>query len=88
MSWRRGEHGLTPLHEAAQKNKVDLARVILKFKPDFSIVDATFGGSPLDWAQQCGNFEVVKLIEKHQNSQKKTTKKPSKGKKKGGKKKR
>lgn len=91
MTWRRGEHGLTPLHEAAQRNIVNLARVILKFKPDLSIEDSTFGGTPLDWAQQCRNEEIVKIILKHQESQETSQKKKkvaNKNKKKGGKKKR
>jgi len=85
LTWRRGEHKLTPLHEAARDNKIELARVILKHKPDLSLVDCTFAGTALDWAQQCGNSEIQKLIEKQEKPQAEKKKKP-KAKKKGKKK--
>jgi len=65
LEWRRGEHKLTPLHEAARDNLEPLARVLLKTKPNMKAVDGTFQGTPLDWAEQCGNQEIVALFQKH-----------------------
>ena len=81
LGWRRGEHQLTPLHEAARDNLASLARLLLKQKPDLTAVDSTFGGTAMDWAQQCGSQEVLKAIEKSQEAgKKKGNQKKGKGK--------
>ena len=73
------------MHEAARDNNIELARIVLRNKPNLTIVDDTFGGTVLDWAQQCGNHDIAKLIEKqlsaNSSGNNKNKKKKGKGKK-------
>ncbi|HVK02226.1 MAG TPA: GNAT family N-acetyltransferase [Armatimonadaceae bacterium] len=64
-SRRRGEWGLTPLHEAAARGDVELARWLLAAAPDLSIEDAQFHSTALGWARHLGREEIVRLIEAH-----------------------
>lgn len=60
---RRGPLRLTPLHEAAERGDVELARLLLASHPDLQVRDAQFKGTPLDWARHFGRAEIVALIE-------------------------
>ncbi len=64
---RHGEMGATPLHTAVERDDIALARVLLAARPDLSIEDTTFGGTPLGWAWHLGRDEVRTLIEQHQD---------------------
>jgi GNAT superfamily N-acetyltransferase len=61
---RSGPLGLTPLHEAAQRGDTDLARTLLAHgRPDLSLRDTQFNGTPLDWARHFGRTEITALLE-------------------------
>jgi GNAT superfamily N-acetyltransferase len=62
---RRGTLGLTPLHEAVERDDAALARVLLDARPDLSIRDTRYGGTALDWARQLRRSVIAALIEQH-----------------------
>lgn len=66
---RRGAMGLTPLHEAVQRDDEALARVLLHARPDLGLRDTQFGGTALDWARQLRRTAIAALIEQHQAMQ-------------------
>jgi ankyrin repeat protein len=66
---RLGEMQTTPLHTAIERNDTGLARVLLAARPDLSIKDAAFGGTPLDWAKHFQRTEIIDLIERRQAKQ-------------------
>ena len=59
----------------------------MHFNVDLEIVDDTFGGTALDWAQQCNSKEVVDLINSKIQAATKQNKNKKANKKKGGKRK-
>ena len=63
---RSGEWLMTPLHTAAQRGDVELARLILTANPDLDIKDEENGGTPLGWAHHFQRTDIIELIEKHQ----------------------
>jgi GNAT superfamily N-acetyltransferase len=65
-NWRDGEWQATPLHEAVQRDDVELARVILAAHPDLTIEDRQFDSTPLGWARHMGRHEIARLIEAHE----------------------
>jgi predicted N-acetyltransferase YhbS len=65
---RRGGWQITPLHEAAQRNDVALARLILAARPDLSIQDTEFHSTPMGWARHFGHTEIIALIEEHERN--------------------
>lgn len=64
-SRRVGELGATPLHQAAQRNDVELARVLLEAGPDLGLRDTRFHATALDWARHQRAVGVVELLERH-----------------------
>lgn len=60
---RRGDWQTTPLHEAAQRNDTELARVLLAAGADPTLEDTQFHSTPLGWARHMGRAEIVALIE-------------------------
>lgn len=60
---RAGAWGLTPLHEAVQRDDRELARLILSANPDLDIKDTQFGGTPRSWARHLARPEIGHLID-------------------------
>lgn len=58
------KNGYTPLHVAAQRCQVDVARQILKAKADPN-AESRNGFTPLHLAAQDGSVEMVKLLLDH-----------------------
>ncbi|QEH38402.1 Ankyrin repeats (3 copies) [Aquisphaera giovannonii] len=46
----RGQHGATPLHWAAFHGNAEMARIVLRSRPDLEATDSDFKGTPLGWA--------------------------------------
>jgi GNAT superfamily N-acetyltransferase len=63
---RSGDWGMTPLHEAVQRNDPDLARILLAARPDLSLQDTQFNSTPLGWARHLRRKAIGELIEQHQ----------------------
>ena len=64
-NWHSEKDGMTPLHIAAIRNDIELARVVLAAHPDLSI-DNNDAGTPLHQACWFGHTDVVELLLKHQ----------------------
>ncbi len=64
-----GDRQTTPLHEAAERNDIELAHVVLVANPDLEVRDVQFHATPLDWAKHLQRTELVRLIEAHQARQ-------------------
>lgn len=62
---RFGNWQITPLHEAAMRDDVALARLLLTASPDLTIQDTEFHSTPLGWARFFQRAEIVALIEQH-----------------------
>ncbi len=60
---RTGNWQITPLHEAAYRGDIELARAILAGSPDLTIKDTGFHSTPLGWATHFGRTEIIALIE-------------------------
>ncbi len=54
---------MTPLHIAADRGEIELARVVLAAGPDLTIKDSQFHGIALGWAHQRGHSDVAQLIQ-------------------------
>ncbi|MBV9850282.1 MAG: GNAT family N-acetyltransferase [Armatimonadetes bacterium] len=65
---RFGPGQITPLHEAAARGDVELARLLLAANPDLDIRDTQYNGTPLGWAHHLSQTEIAALIERHQTS--------------------
>jgi GNAT superfamily N-acetyltransferase len=64
-NWRAGNWQATPLHEAALRDDVELARVVLAGNPDLTMKDRQYGSTPLGWARHMGRSTITALIEGH-----------------------
>lgn len=62
---RQGGWQVTPLHIAAERGDLELARLLLTANPDLEIQDTQFHSTPLGWARHFGRTEIVQLIEQH-----------------------
>jgi GNAT superfamily N-acetyltransferase len=60
---QHGSWAMTPLHTAAQRGDIDLARLVLSARPDLTLTDSAFGGTPLGWARHSGHDDIAALIE-------------------------
>jgi Ankyrin repeats (3 copies) len=60
----KGEYDKTPLHWAAEKNHLQLAKVLLAGGADIS-AETTWGSTPLQWAANMGSGEVADLLLKN-----------------------
>ena len=60
---QHGSWATTPLHTAVQRGDIDLARLVLAARPDLTLTDSAFGGTPLGWARHMGKDEIAALIE-------------------------
>jgi predicted N-acetyltransferase YhbS len=63
---RSGPLQSTPLHEAAARNDIELARLLLAARPDLEIQDTAYHSTPLGWARHFQRTELVALLEAHQ----------------------
>lgn len=63
-----GKQGATALHEAAARNDVELARLVLTANPDLTLRDWQFNGTPLNWAEVMRRSEIADLIRKQSGS--------------------
>jgi GNAT superfamily N-acetyltransferase len=63
---RSGDWGLTPLHEAVQRDDPDLARVLLAARPDLTVQDTQFHSTPLGWARHLRRKSIGEMIEQYQ----------------------
>jgi ankyrin repeat protein len=57
----KGEYDKTPLHWAAEKNHLQLAKVLLAGGADIS-AETTWGSTPLQWAANMGSHDVAELL--------------------------
>jgi ankyrin repeat protein len=64
----QGQHQGTPLHWAAFHGNVEMAKIVLRFKPQLEALDADFKATPLGWAihgsehgwnRQTGNYAAT-----------------------------
>ena len=53
----------TALHEAAGRDDVELARLLLDLGADPNIEDARFGSTPLGWARHFDHEAMIRLLE-------------------------
>jgi len=63
---RLGRWQITPLHIAAERGDIELARVLLTANPDLEIQDTEFHSTPLGWARHFQRTEIIALIQQHQ----------------------
>jgi GNAT superfamily N-acetyltransferase len=61
-----GELLMTPLHEAVQRDDIELARLLLDAGADLTAEDARFHSTPLGWAMHLGRSGIAALIEESQ----------------------
>ena len=61
---RDGAWRATPLHEAAMRGDVELARVLLAAHPDLAVRDAEFDATPLGWARHFERDEMIAMLER------------------------
>lgn len=59
-----GELQTTPLHEAIERNDIELARLLLTAKPDINIKDSVFHATPEGWARHFQRTEILSLLER------------------------
>ncbi len=55
---RLGADRLTPLHVAAERGDLELARLLLTASPDLTLTDDRYHGTPVGWAFHCGHPEL------------------------------
>lgn len=61
LAGARGEHGVTPLHAAAEKDNVELAGLLVEAGAPLE-AETTWGMTPLQWAANMGSRRVGKLL--------------------------
>jgi hypothetical protein len=63
-------HGerVTPLHLAAQRDHVDMAKLLLEFGADASIEDAIYNSSPAGWAEHFGSARVLAALDERRQA--------------------
>lgn len=64
---RTGAGQITPLHEAALRGDLALARLLLTADPDLEIQDTQFHSTPMGWAREFQRTEIIALLERHQS---------------------
>jgi hypothetical protein len=57
--------GRTALHDAAWAGDLDRIRALLAAGADPAVVDETFGGRPLDWAEHAYQDQAADLLRRH-----------------------
>ncbi len=57
-----GDRQATLLHLAAERDDVALAKLVLAARPDLSITDKLYNGTPLGWAQHLHRSAIIQLI--------------------------
>ncbi len=65
---RSGNWQITPLHEAAARGDMELARLLLTARPDPTIMDTEFHSTPLGWARHFQRTEITALLEQYEAS--------------------
>lgn len=63
VNQRLGEMNTTPLHEAVERDDIELARFLLAFHPDLNAQDSTFQSTPSGWARHLNRQAILDLIE-------------------------
>jgi ankyrin repeat protein len=58
------EHSKTPLHWAAEKNRVEVARLLIEAGAPLDR-ETTWGATPLEWAANVGSHEVAAVLLEH-----------------------
>ena len=59
---RQNEFGETPLHIAVAKNDVELVKLIIKQEPRTDLVTKKDGFNVINYAQICGNKNIIQMI--------------------------
>lgn len=59
----RDQDGETPLHFAAWYGHAEVAELLIDNGADLNATGETYGGTPLQWARQKGNVEIVRMLE-------------------------
>lgn len=57
-----GEWDKTLLHVAAERNDLELARLVLAVRPNLQLKDKSYQATSLDWAKFFGHTELARLI--------------------------
>ena len=60
---RQNELGETALHIAVAKNDVELVKLIIKYEPKTDLVTNKDGFSVMNYAEICGNKDIISLVE-------------------------
>jgi GNAT superfamily N-acetyltransferase len=58
-----GHMNETLLHLAAERNDIELARLVLSAKPDLTMCDGVHQATALDWAMYFNRKEIIELIQ-------------------------
>lgn len=57
-----GQRGTTPLHDAIERDDVELARRLIAAGADITARDRQYHGTPLDWARTLNRPEIAALL--------------------------
>ena len=68
VNLRDGAWGSAPLHQAINKNDIELLKSLLALKPDLSLKDHQFHSTPLGWANHFGYPEMVRLLKEAESN--------------------
>jgi GNAT superfamily N-acetyltransferase len=66
---RSGEASATPLHLAAQRGDLELARLLLAAGADLEARDSSYQSTPLGWAEYLGQQGIAALLRQHRNGE-------------------
>ena len=58
----QNELGETPLHIAIAKNDIELIKLLIKYEPDISITNYKDRFNAMNYAEICGNKDIIELI--------------------------
>ena len=59
---RQNELGETPLHIAIAKNDAELVKIIMQYEPRTDLVTKKDGFSVVNYAEICGNENIIKMV--------------------------
>ena len=68
----QNELGETPLHIAIAKNDIELIKLLIKYDPDISITNYKDKFNAMNYAEICGNKDIIELIKQLYEKHKKT----------------
>ena len=58
----QNELGETPLHIAIAKNDIELIKLLIKYEPDISITNYKDRFNAMNYAEICGNKDIIEII--------------------------